>query len=34
MFKCISFFRMRPKSMLLPEEVPDLEKVGKFDDDK
>jgi len=25
---------MRPKSMILPEEVPDIEKVGKFDDDK
>jgi hypothetical protein len=25
---------MRPKSMLLPEEVPDIEKVGKFEDDK
>lgn len=29
----ISFFRMR-QSLLLPEEVPDVDKVGKFEDDK
>ena len=32
-FKCISFFRIR-QSLLLPKAVPDIEKVGKFDDDK